>query len=385
MANTLGFYDPYFYANESLLALKKALGLASTVYRGYDSSPQQKGSVINIKAPAEFQATDVNTNTGGTTQDVDTKEVQIKLDQWKEVKFALTDKELTYTKEQIITDHIQPAAYAIADKIDQDLATLVKNIPWYARWSNTTAVADITNARKILFNNKVPVANGQPLFFMLDGDREADLLAMDAFSQYQGAGATGEATQVSGYLGKRYGMTFFANQNAPSFTDGAITDLAGALSASAEKGAESIAVSGLTSGDAFKAGDVFTITGDAQKYVVASDVTTIGTTATFSIYPALKQAASSAAVVTFEQPAGASATKTQCFAFHRNCIALAMAPLSDIGAKLGAQIATVTDEVTGLAIRSRLWYDGDKSSVKVGLDALWGKQILNPNMGVRIL
>ena len=34
--NTLGIYDPLFYAQEALIQLEKALGLAGRVHRGYD-------------------------------------------------------------------------------------------------------------------------------------------------------------------------------------------------------------------------------------------------------------------------------------------------------------------------------------------------------------
>jgi hypothetical protein len=61
-----------------------------------------------------------------------------------------------------------------------------------------------------------------------------------------------------------------------------------------------------------------------------------------------------------------------------------MAPLPNIGEQLGARVASVVDPVTGLALRSRMWYDGDKSTVKVGIDALWGVQVLDPNLAVRM-
>jgi len=61
MSNTLGNYDPIFYAQEALIALNKALGMAGRVHRGYDPNPQQKGSVINITQPSVFEATNVNT------------------------------------------------------------------------------------------------------------------------------------------------------------------------------------------------------------------------------------------------------------------------------------------------------------------------------------
>ena len=157
MSNTLGNYDPIFYAQEALIQLNEALGFAGRVHRGYDPSPQQKGSVINITRPMSFEATDVNTTTGGTTQELNPENVSITLNNWKEVKFGLTDKELSFTKEKIITDHIRPAAFGLAKAINKTLCDLYPKIPWYGAISSTPTVADITGIHTILFNNKAPL------------------------------------------------------------------------------------------------------------------------------------------------------------------------------------------------------------------------------------
>jgi len=379
MSNTLGNYDPIFYAQEALIALNKALGMAGRVHRGYDPNPQQKGSVINITRPSVFEATEVNTSTGGTTQELTPENVSITLDTWKEVKFGLTDKELSFTKEKIITDHITPAAYALADAIDLSLVGLYKKIPWKEAISSTPVVTDITGVRRALFNNRVPMND---LHFMVDGDVEAGLLALSAFATADGAGQAGVDTQLRGSLGTRYGFEFFANQNTPAHTSGTMADTAGALNADADKGATSIVIKSLTDTQTLKVGDIIKITGDAQQYVVTGDKT-ISSATTVGIYPALAKKSLADAVVTVILPSGTGATKNQCLAFHRHAFALAMAPLSDMGGRLGAQIATVADPVTNLSIRSRLWYEGNTSTVKVALDALWGVQVLNPNLAVR--
>ena len=379
MSNTLGNYDPIFYAQEALIALNKALGMAGRVHRGYDPNPQQKGSVINITRPSVFEATEVNTTSGGTTQAVTPENVSITLDTWKEVKFGLTDKELTFTKEKIITDHITPAAYALADAIDLSLVGLYKKIPWKEAISATPVVTDITGVRKALFNNKVPMND---LHFMVDGSVEAGLLALSAFATADGAGQVGVDTQLRGSLGTRYGFEFFANQNTPAHTSGTMADTDGALNADADKGATSIVIKSLTDTQTLKIGDIIKITGDAQQYVVTANYT-ISSATTVAIYPALAKKNLADALVTVILPSGTGATKNQCLAFHRHAFALAMAPLSDMGGRLGAQIATVADPVTNLSIRSRLWYEGNTSTVKVALDALWGVQVLNPNLAVR--
>src|SRR5436190_3688984 len=216
MPNTLSVYDPVFYANEAQMALEKALGLAGRIYRGYDDekTSREKGSVISIKVPGAFSAQDAPS----TAQDITTSEIQITLNQWKEVKFALTDKELSYTSQRIIEDHIRPAAYALADKIDQTLAALVVGIPWSVDFSSPAVVGDITAARRIMFDNKVPLADPSKLHCMVSGTIEKELLDLAAFTQNQGSGDAGIAAQLRGYLGTRYGFNVLAHQTAPAPT-----------------------------------------------------------------------------------------------------------------------------------------------------------------------
>ena len=67
--NTLGYYDPLFYAQEGLIILEKALGRSARVHRGYDRETKQKGSTTAISRPSTFTAqdapsTDQNLETG---------------------------------------------------------------------------------------------------------------------------------------------------------------------------------------------------------------------------------------------------------------------------------------------------------------------------------
>lgn len=383
MPNVLGNYDPLFYANEALIQLNKALGMSGRVHRGYDKMPQERGSTININRPTSFVATDVNTSTGGTTASLNPDKVAVTLDTWKEVKFALSDKELTFTQEKIIEDHITPAAVALADAIDVSLVKLSLQVPWYASFtSGGVAVGDLTGARKVLFNNKVPMND---LHFMVDGDIEAELLTLAAFATGSTAGQAGIDTLMRGSMGTRYGMEFFANQNVLSHTSGTVTDAAGAVATETAVGDVVVSAKALTSTDAFKIGDVIKISGDAQNYVLTKDVTVAGgqTVAVFDVFPAIKKINSVDAVITIVPINGSAGVKNQNLLFHRHAFALAMAPLSNIGAMLGAKVATVSDPITNLSIRSRMWYDGEHSSIKVSLDALWGVTVLNPNLAVR--
>jgi hypothetical protein len=110
-----------------------------------------------------------------------------------------------------------------------------------------------------------------------------------------------------------------------------------------------------------------------------------GAHAAVPIYPALVDDYLTAAAVTF--PAGASTNAGNYYTqlmFHPNAFALAFAPLPsyDQFGGIGANIATVTDPLTGLSIRSRIAYTDATAFVSVTLDVLFGVKTLDPNFAV---
>ena len=381
MSNTLSIYDPLFYANEALIALKKALGLAGRVHRGYDATPQQKGSVINISRPSTFSAADAPS----VAQDIQSGSVAITLNKWREVKFKLSDKELTFTKEKIITDHVEPAGYALADDMDQNLATLIKG--FYTQVSQaggTLALSDLAAVQKAMFNNKVPMKDLTMLHMMIDGQGQADLLPVLAPNTMTGAD---QSALRSGAVGRLLGLDTFANQNTPTTTSTALS--AGAATVNGAQAVNvgstdfgktgTVSIAKATNPSNLVAGDILTFAGDTQQYVVLADVTLIVGNTTVAIAPALQTAKVGGEAVTL------ATAGVQQFGFHRNAIALATAPLSTMGSELGgARIETITDDTSGISIRSRVFYMPDASEVRVALDILYGYTILDRALGIRL-
>ncbi len=370
--NTLGNYNETFFAQEALIQLEKVMGMAGRVYRDYEPSPQVKGDTIQVRRPSTFTAQAAPSS----DQNVTTESVSIVLNQWQEVKFSLTDKDLTLTSDRIISDHIRPAAVALADKIDQVLAALYKDIPWFTTMTATPALADISAIRKVMFNNNVPLKDQSNLNFMIGGTEEAAFLnAMTVLQNPQASGLR------DGSIGRLYGFDTWANQNTPSHTSGVAADFTGTVDGVNAVGVSTILFSAVTAGITWKTGDSFSIAGDTQRYVATADGTDAdGSAASITFAPALKKATAGTEVITLQL--GGSA-KTQNLAFHKNAFCLATAPLSDLGNQLGARIATVADPITGIALRSRLFYMPDSSAVKVALDILFGVKTLDCNLACR--
>jgi len=382
MANALGNYNPIFYANEALIHLRKALGMAARVHRGFESERRSVnvGQTISIRKPSTFTAQDPISS----DQDLATQTVDITLDKNPGVRFALTDLELSYTGEQVITEHIMPAAYAIADKIDQYLIALYKDVPWTYDYGSAVDHTIITGGKKEMFDRAVPVNDEGMMHLMVDGTTQMYFENSTTFHSASVTGPGGNPTLMRGGLGTRFGIECFANQNittAGTHTVGTIisgSDQAGALTANLARGATSMALGSMAATETLAAGDTFSIAGNTQRYSVTTAVTMSGGAGTVTFSPAAVQAYSSGAVVTFY----VQTTGVQQLMFHRNAFALAMAPLPD---RLpGIEVAVATDPVSGLSLRARRWSVGLTAMSYIALDALCGVKTLDPNMAERL-
>jgi hypothetical protein len=367
--NTLGYYDPLFYAQEGLIILEKALGRSARVHRGYDRDTKEKGSATAISRPSTFVAQDAPS----TDQNLDTGTVQIQLNYWKEVKFSLTDKEFSLSRANVIADHVAPAIYAISDDVDMNLALLANDIPWYYDLAATTDYKDLTRAKKVLRDNKVPFNDGK-LVYCCGSDLEAGFLELFANANF--AGQSSQSAQLSGSMGVRSGVELFANNNVNTHTKGTCSVTSLAVNGAFAKGVTVINLDAAAVTGTLVPGDTFVITGHTQRYSVTGTFTAAAnayTAVTFT--PPLAVAAADNAVVTVRLD-----THLQNMIYHKNAFALAMAPLSEAGNDLGAKIATVVDAKSGLVLRSRIFYTGETSKISVAFDVLYGIKTLDPNL-----
>ena len=394
MTNTIDPYNPIFYAQEALIVLEDALGMAARVHRGYDAERKSsnKGDTIQISKPGTFTT---QAGATGTAQDLTPTSIDMKLDNWREVKFGLTDKELAYTTEKIITDHLSPATYALAHYIETQLTNLYKYVPWSYDVAATPGANDIVNARKILRDNAGTIVDSAMIHFGIDSTLEAAFLKSEVFHAARIAGDQNMPALLNGSLGNRFGCEHFVQQTFVAHTAGTVvsakTDLLATVTGNHLKDATALIIGGLSTIDSsdspaetLAAGDSFVIAGNTQRYTVTAAVTTVAGAATLAIWPQLVANVATGAVVTFETVD--SGTFADAYnpnlMFHRNAFAIALAPLPDLGNNAGARMAVATDPRTGLSIRSRLAYDDTNAKVLVTLDVLFGVKCLDPNLAV---
>lgn len=373
-------FDPIIYANEALIYLRNALGMAKRVHMGYDKerATKEKGSVISIKAPTVFTAQDAPS----AVQDLNVKEIQITLNQWKDVAIALTDQELAYTGQEIINKHVAPMAYALANKVDQDLCNLHRDVPWYVDAAGSADITNVINVHKTMFTNQVPMDDPNNLHLMVDGVEQAYMQALAAFNQQQTAGAAGLQTLERGSLGQKFNLNIFANQNVKSHVKGTCNDTALQVLGATSAGVSTINLDAVDAGvtGTLVPGDTFVIAGNTQRYAVTNTVTASANVFTgVTFVPPLAQAHADNDAVTVNLD-----NHTAMIGFHRDAFALAFAPLPFLANDLGAKVSTVTDPESGLSVRARMFYVGTTAKTYLVLDTLYGLKTLNPNLAVKL-
>lgn len=391
MANTLGNYNVPLFSTAALAILMDAMGTARRSNRDYEGERRtfNKGEYVNISRPSTF-VTQAAPVAAASASDLATESVSIQLATHREVKFGVTDRELTYTTDAIVRQHIAPAAYALAKYIETDMLAQAYKFPHCQQITASSATqAVLTGADKILAENGVPDMDRHYAACPRVWNTWSNLAA---FTQQQGAGDVGVSTQQTGQLGPKFGFSPYrsnhllqvAAQTSPTITSGL-------TNGAALKGATSIAVDAATLTGTFKAGMVVQIgttastagkAYNAELYAITADVTASGNAATLQISPPLRADVADGVTFTQKVNAVAAAFETE-LAFHRDALALVMAPLPMTVDGNGVAIQTATDEQSGLTVRLRMFYDAHAMKHYCSLDALYGLQVLNADMGVR--
>lgn len=398
------------FSQEALIWLRARLGMASRVHRALDdersAAGREMGEVIRTKRPRTFTAQDHVPGIGSQNQDLKTQNVELRLDDHKEVKFSITDRELAYTTERIINDHIGPAANAVAESIDLSLYGLAPRVGPFVDVDADAQAGNVaqlyTAPQRVLFNNRTPLEDGN-LHYMIDGFQRERFQNADIFHRADTVGQNQNGTLFTGSLGTRFGAETFSSQIAgvsrTQFTgtvaaSGGAGDGDGLLDSSGqpdpalfEVNQASVTIDGLTNAETVSIGDTFQVAGDPTVYTCLSGGAVAGTAITVSIYPGLQFAGLDNTAVTFIDRAAVQENVggyTENLMFHRDCLGIVMAPLPTIGDGKGAEIAIASDPESGLSVRARMWYEGGTTTLMVALDALWGVQVMNGQLGVRV-
>jgi N4-gp56 family major capsid protein len=203
-----GAFLPDVWSKEVLMFVKKNLVLLPLI-KHYDADVSSSGQTLEIPNVSSISANLKAQNTVVTLNYNNETKTTITLNKHYESSFVIEDLVKIQSAYDLRSDYTQAAAYAIAEKVDSNLATDMTST-WTKYGAPGTALNDtvILAVNRYLSENKAPRTDRS---LVVHPKGEAELLAIDKFVRYDALG-TGEAIK-NGKLGTIYGADVFMSQN----------------------------------------------------------------------------------------------------------------------------------------------------------------------------
>lgn len=359
---------------QGLKALRGNCVMPRLVNADYSALAAEKGSSIEVPVPSVIVAQEVQPGAAApNTPDLALEKVTIKLDQWWEAPFYLTDNDLLTVEQGVLPLQAEEAVKALATRVNGHLLGLGRKFNTVMGEPGVTpftAVEHATTARKLLNKNLAPLTDRR---VVLDPDAEAAALALPGFSDVSRTGDN--QAIIEGTLGRRYGFDWAMDQQVPLFESADLP--AGAtlsLGSAHEAGSRILRIKLSTGTATLRDGDVLKVNG--HSHVVTAEAALSTAETTVAVYPALAaKGASGAAVELF-------GSHVLNLAFHRDAIAFATRPLVDSSNGLGNLIQSAVDPVSGLSMR--LEVSREHKRTRFAFDILYGAEVVRRELGVRI-
>ena len=377
MANT--FITIQTIARNLLPRLIENLVFPNLVYKDYSNEfVNGQGATIQVKKPVILTANDFDESTGTSAQAVTEESVTVTLD-----KLATVDVEFGAIQRATNVDDLnrlflEPAAVALAQKINSDGLNLYKDIPYIGGTAGTTpdALSDVTDARLSLNNRKVPVS---PRYALWDPNAESKFLQLDTFVEADKSGSTQALRE--GSLGRIMGFENFMSQAVKAHTIGTLATAGTAGKKIFLKGAAAGATSVTLDTDdtaltgTLKKGDILTFTpatGSASVVTVTADATAETNEIDITVYPALTAADNAVVTITAGHVAN--------LAFHPSAFAFVTRPLI-----APAGVESYVTAYNGITLRVVRGYDMKYKKEMLSMDVLYGYKTMYPELAVRYL
>lgn len=359
-------------ARQALPRLIDNLVFPNLIYRDFSEDYHDVGDTVQVRRPAMFTAEEFNEESGVNYQDMNENAVDVVLDHIATVDARASAIESAACIDDLNRAFIEPAAAALAEKINRDGLKLYADIPYVTGQAGVTPsqLSDLSDVRRRLNLNRAPMYGRVAVW---DAEADAKLTQLPAIVNAEKSGST-EALR-EGSLGRVYGIDHYMSQGVCHHACGltAATDVKvnGAVSAGATK----LNLDGAALAGRLVKGDVLKIGGGC--YVVTQDSAAAASNAIANVQvaPALPALADNADVTVV-------GSHTANLAFHPMAFAYVTRPLADPD---GQGVASYVTSYNGISLRVTKGYDQKYKRSTYSMDVLYGFKTVYPELAVRAL
>lgn len=328
-----------------------------------------KGDRIQVRKPVVLTAEEFDESVGTSVQDINESSVEVALDKLATVDTEFSAIAAATSIDDINRIFIEPAAAALAQKINSDGLELYKDIPYVTGKAGVTpsSLEDIANVRKVLNQKNVPIT---PRVAVWDTEADTAFTTVDAIVHADKSGRT--RALRDGSIGKIFGLENYMSQ-AVKKHESKVTGTSLKVNGAVEEGATSLSIDGATLTGKFVKGDILSI--DGKTYTVTADSAEAASNAIADVlvYPALPAVKDNAEVTLV-------GNHTANLAFNPMAFAFVTRPLS-----APSGVESYVTSYNGITLRVVKGYDMKHKKEMLSMDVLYGYKTMYPELATRVL
>ena len=370
MANT--FVTLKTIARQALPRLIDNLVFPNLIYRDFSEDFHDVGDTVQVRKPAVFEAEEFNAESGVNYQDMNEEAVDAVLDHIATVDARASAIESAACIDDLNRAFVEPAAAALAEKINRDGLKLYADIPYVVGTAGVTPsqLSDLSDVRRMLNVNRAPLCGRVAVW---DTEADAKLTQLAALVNAEKSGSV-EALR-EGSLGRVYGVDHYMSQGICRHVCGLTAASAVKVNGAVTAGATSLSIDGTALTGKLVKGDVLII-GD-RSFVVTEDSAAAASNAiaNVKVYPALPDIADNADITVV-------GSHTANLAFHPMAFAYVTRPLANPD---GQGVASYVTSYNGISLRVTKGYDQKYKRSTYSMDVLYGFKTVYPELAVRAL
>lgn len=366
-------------ARRTLTRLMDNILFPQLCYRNYADTFQTRGDTIQIPIPVQLEAKEFNQSTGVAYQDDVETSVDLKLDTLATVDIEYTALERATSVDSLDALFIEPAAAALAEKINADGLRLYRDIRQNCGIAGTPpdSLSAFADAQLLLNKAKAPQENRRAVWSPKAASCLQQIPAIVSANSYGS-----RETILTGEIGQVFGLRNFMSQAVAFHESGTLAGAAETLTISkVTTGANptielTVSMSSGTANIASKTLVVGDILGNENyELLVTGDCTaSSGTKITVPV------SAESAVLAKNGDTVSVCGSHEANLVFHKEAFAFATRPLIT-----PAGVESYTINHNGISLRVVRGYDQKYKKDLLSMDILYGYKTIRPELAVRYI
>ncbi len=351
-------------AREALPRLIDNLVFPNLVYKESISGQSAKqGDTVSVRCPVMLTATEFDEDVGTTPESMQNNTIDVKLDHLATVDMQVGAIESACDFDSVVRMFIEPAAAALAEKINTEGLELYKDIPYYTGQAGVTpsGLDDLASASLALDNQRVPAGMRCAVW---SPEAAAKLKQIPAVVNAEKCGTT--TALRTGSIGQVFGVNHYMSQavcNHTAGTTATLTPQENSLGTGVIKFKR-------TNSETLYKGDIIVIGG--RSYTVTEDAEESDTyfTARVNGNPYVRTSDSVSVVP----------SHTANLIFHPDAFAFITRPL-----QTPAGVESYVTSYNGISLRVVRGYDMKYKRDILSMDVLYAFKTIYPSLAVRYL